>query len=310
MKRTALKFKFIDNLQPGEIYLNRLYPKLINLFIAHNMLTFPNAKINIGLFVTNKRNDGYHDLETIFYPVALKDALEFIATDKQETAIELSGLPVAGDAEKNLVWKALQLLKNDFPEQIKPIAIYLHKVIPMGAGMGGGSADGSFMLKMLNENFDLGLNDQALMDYALRLGSDCPFFILNKPCFAKGRGEQLEPLPGLDLKGYDIQLICPQIHISTATAFSGIRPAAAAFDLTQIAHLPITAWKEHIKNDFELPVFQEHPVLADIKEQLYRQGAQYAAMSGTGSTIYGIFEKGKKAAIHCSVPFSEHISTH
>lgn len=274
------------------------------------MLTFPNAKINIGLFVTGKRNDGYHDLETIFYPVALKDALEFIVTDKEDTTIHLSGLEVAGDPEKNLVWKACQLLKNDFPERIKPIAIYLHKVIPMGAGMGGGSADGSFMLKMLNDHFHLGLDDQTLMDYALRLGSDCPFFILNKPCFAKGRGEQLEPLPGLDLSGYDIQLICPQIHISTATAFSDIRPAAAGFHLADISSLPVAQWKDHIGNDFEHSVFKQHSELAGIKAQLYAQGALYAAMSGTGSTIYGIFEKGKKATLQCPVPYSEHISAY
>lgn len=269
------------------------------------MLTFPNAKINIGLFITAKRNDGYHDLETIFYPVTVKDALEIVDMPQANTSIYLTGLPVAGDQQKNLVWKAYTLLQRDFPEKVGSISIRLHKVIPMGAGLGGGSADGAFMLKMLNDHFKLGADTTQLEKYALELGSDCPFFIKNKAAFASGRGEQLEEIE-LDLSDYSIQLIYPDIHISTALAFAGITPAPATYPLRSIASLPLEKWKDHIRNDFETSLFPEYPMLRDIKEQLYSQGALYAALSGTGSTVYGIFKKGERAKINSETSVKQH----
>jgi 4-diphosphocytidyl-2-C-methyl-D-erythritol kinase len=258
------------------------------------MIRFPNCKINLGLYITNRRADGYHDLETIFFPVPLQDVLEIIPAEK--SSIHLTGKTVAGDTTNNLVWKAYQLLKTGFPGKIGEMEIHLHKNIPMGAGMGGGSADGAFMLRLLNECFQLGLTQQQLAAYALQLGSDCPFFIYNTPQFASGRGEKLTPVP-LDLSAYNIHLVCPSVHISTARAFSMIAPKPASFDLRRLNELPVSAWKDHIGNDFEEPIFQMHPELAAIKERLYAGGAIYASMSGSGSTIFGIFEKGKKAEI-------------
>lgn len=271
------------------------------------MLTFPNAKINIGLYITEKRADGYHNLETVFYPAPLKDALEIIGHTGAESTISVSGLQVACNLESNLVWKAYHLLHRDFPIRVQPLHIFLHKVIPMGAGMGGGSADGAFMLKMMNEHFQLELDTPQLERYALQLGSDCPFFIRNQPAFASGRGEQLEPL-ALDLSAYNIQLICPQLHVSTADAFRGVGPAPAPVDLKQISALPLESWSTHIRNDFEATVMKQHPVLEDIKAQLYAQGALYASMSGSGAALYGIFRKGEKAAIQTIIPYTSYCS--
>lgn len=269
------------------------------------MLSFPNAKINLGLYVTRKRDDGYHDLETLFYPVPFTDALEILPAAGTETSIQLTGLPVAGAPEKNLVWKAYHLLQQDFPEKVQPLSVHLHKVIPMGAGMGGGSADAAFMLRMMNDHFDLGIDTPGLAAYALQLGSDCPFFIHNRPAFAAGRGELLEPV-SLDLSAYSTQIICPHIHVGTADAFRNIVPAPAGFNLRQIAALPVDAWRDRISNDFEVPVFGLHPVLRTIKEQLYAAGAVYASMSGSGSSLYGLFPKGQKATLAVSIPYSEH----
>jgi len=256
------------------------------------MLRFPNCKINLGLYVTGRREDGYHDLETVFYPVSLCDVLEIVPGTTGN--MQLSGIDVAGSREDNLIWKAYELLQKEFPGKIPALNIYLHKVIPMGAGLGGGSANGAFMLSMINDYCSLGLSKQVLADMALQLGSDCPFFIYNTPQFATGRGEQMQPI-ALDLSKYSIQLICPQVHISTGSAFKMIHPKAAPFDLRKLNELPLPEWRDHISNDFEIPVFQQHPVLAQIKEQLYEQGAIYAAMSGSGSTVFGIFEKHKQA---------------
>jgi len=266
------------------------------------MIVFPNAKINLGLFITERRNDGYHNLETIFYPVKIEDALEIIPAEK--TTISLSGLPVAGTADKNLVQQAFDLLRQDFPDKMKPVAICLHKAIPMGAGMGGGSSNGAFMLRLLDHYFGLGISDEQMISYALTLGSDCPFFIVNKPCFATGRGELLEPL-ALSLEEYSLQIICPELHISTAVAFKDIRPRQAPVNLRTIGTLPVVEWRDQVFNDFESTVFPLYPVLQQVKSQLYRQGAIYAAMSGTGSAIYGIFPKGEKAGINIDLPFKE-----
>ena len=258
------------------------------------MLCFPNCKINIGLYITNRRSDGYHDLETVFYPVALKDALEVVPA--KETNIHISGLAVAGIEQDNLVWKAYMLLKEQFPDKVPALDIFLHKAIPMGAGLGGGSADGAFMLWLVNDYCKLNLSHEDLAALALQLGSDCPFFIYNTPQFAKGRGELMRPI-SLDLSGFSIVLVCPPIHVSTARAFQMIKPQIASFDLQDLNTLPIEQWKKYITNDFEDAVFALHSELATIKTQLYKQGAIYASMSGSGAAIYGIFEKGKRATI-------------
>lgn len=261
------------------------------------MICFPTAKINIGLYITNRRLDGYHDLETVFYPIKqLHDALE-IAEAETTTTLHLNGETIQGSTQDNLVWKAYELMKQRFPAKIPNLDIHLLKAIPMGAGMGGGSADGAFMLKLLNEYCKTELTDEVLANMALELGSDCPFFIYNTPQFATGRGEQMTALPQLDLSAYSIQLVCPQVHISTKEAFSMITPRKALFDLRKLTELPITEWKNNIHNDFEDAIFMQEPRLAAIKKELYEQGAVYASMSGSGSTIYGIFEKGTRAYI-------------
>jgi 4-diphosphocytidyl-2-C-methyl-D-erythritol kinase len=261
------------------------------------MITFPNCKINLGLSITRKREDGYHDLETVFYPVpGLKDALEAVPSKSGNTTLQLSGLSVAGDEENNLVWKAWNLLNAKYPGKVMPLDLYLCKAIPMGAGLGGGSADGAFALTMINDICSLGLNDRQLAEMTLTLGSDCPFFIYNTPQFATGRGEQLEPV-ALDLSAYSLQLICPGVHVSTAKAFGMINPTLAAVDLRDVIKMPVIEWKDVLVNDFEAPVFAEHPELKEIKQQLYQDGAVYASMSGSGSAVYGIFEKGKQSGM-------------
>ena len=250
------------------------------------MVVFPNGKINLGLNVTNKRNDGYHDLETVFYPTRIHDVLEIIKADVVE--FTMSGLPVAGDVNDNLCLKAYHLLKKDFLE-LPPVKIHLHKVLPMGAGLGGGSADGAFTLMLLNQKFKLNITEQQLSRYALQLGSDCPFFILNKPCFASGRGERLEPI-AVDLSAYKIILVHPGIHVSTARAFALLNPAEPSTSIKNILDKPISTWKHQLINDFEAPVFAMFPEIKQIKQTLYAAGALYASMSGSGSAVYGIFE--------------------
>ncbi len=278
------------------------------------MLCFPNCKINIGLYVTRKRPDGYHDIETVFYPIIaeamagepmnmqLRDVLEVV--NAPVTSLHMTGLPVKGNDSDNLVFKAYHLLKNRFPGIVSGLDIYLHKVIPMGAGLGGGSADGAFMLRLLNDYFQLKLSKPELAEMALQLGSDCPFFIHNNPQFATGRGEQMNDIM-LDLNAYCLQIICPEVHVSTAKAFSMIQPKSATFNLQRLPELPISEWKNCVANDFEAPVFEMHPELAEVKQALYDQGSVYASMSGSGSAIYGLFEKGEKGKIKSSIPFKE-----
>ncbi len=264
------------------------------------MLCFPNCKINIGLYVTRKRADGYHDIETIFYPVQWRDVLELIPA--QQTRLHTSGIAVAGNDQDNLVWKAYRLMQERFAGAIPGFDIYLHKIIPMGAGLGGGSADGAFMLRLINDHCKLNLTNDELAALALQLGSDCPFFIYNTPRFAAGRGEQMTEVP-LDLSAYSIQIVRPHLHISTADAFAMIKPAAAAYDLRQLSRLPIGEWRANIGNDFEQPVFGKYHELAEIKQQLYDQGAVYASMSGSGSALFGIFNKDGRAEMKLKIPF-------
>jgi 4-diphosphocytidyl-2-C-methyl-D-erythritol kinase len=258
------------------------------------MIVFPNCKINLGLHITRKRADGYHDIDTVFYPVPLEDALECIhaPSSAEPIAFTASGLPVAGNASDNLCVKAWYLLKKDFPD-LPPVQMHLHKAIPMGAGLGGGSADGAFALQLLSQLFHLNLSTEQLEGYALQLGSDCPFFIRNRPCHATGRGEQMQPVQ-TDLSGYTIVVVHPGIHISTAKAFAGITPHMPERSLAEIIALPVTEWKEHLVNDFEKSIASDWPAIAGIKQQLYAAGAAYASMSGSGSAVYGLFPKENK----------------
>lgn len=254
------------------------------------MIVFPNCKINLGLNILRKRDDGFHDIETAFYPVKLLDALEVIPQNNSNTVtFSQSGLPVDGNPEDNICCKAWHLLKKDF-SQLPPIKMHLHKSVPLGAGLGGGSADGAFALKLLNEKFNLGISTTALIEYATTLGSDVPFFIINKPCFATGRGEVLEEIK-LDLSAYTIVLLNPGIHVNTGWAFTQLLPSIPQKNIKEIVSQSIAIWKDELKNDFEEPVFEKYPAIKNIKEELYNKGALYAAMSGSGSTVFGIFDK-------------------
>ncbi len=253
------------------------------------MVSFPNCKINLGLNIIRKREDGYHDLETVFLPVPFTDILEILPADNKTHEFSITGLPAS--ANDNLCVKAYDLLKQDFPE-LPLIKMHLHKSIPIGAGLGGGSSDAAFTLLLLNEKFKLNLKTKQLLDYALRLGSVCPFFILNEPCFATGRGEKLQPI-NIDLKNYKILIVNPGININTKWAFSKIIPQERELSIQQIITKPIETWKVELQNDFELPVFAEYPEIRKIKEDLYEDGALYASLSGSGSSVFGIFLKEK-----------------
>lgn len=261
------------------------------------MIVFPNCKINLGLNIIRKRNDGYHDLETIFYPVPLHDALEvvelgdseIITTDLRFGKFSTSGEMIPGKPEDNLCLKAYALLKNNDPA-ISPIKMHLHKAIPAGSGLGGGSSDGAFALRLLNQKFNLGLAIEKLLDKALQLGSDCPFFIINKPCFATGRGEFLNRVE-VDLSPYKIVIVIPGTHISTAEAFSMVTPTMPSKSIKEIIQQPIDTWPGELKNDFEEGVMGKYPEVGNVKQQLYKAGALYSSMSGSGSAVYGIFPK-------------------
>lgn len=248
------------------------------------MIVFPNAKINIGLNVISRREDGFHNLETIFYPVKLTDALEF--AEAGETRLTFSGIQIDGIPENNLIIKAYQLLKTDF--NLPPLQFHLHKVIPFGAGLGGGSSDAAFTLKMLNEYYNLGLQTQQLELYAAQIGADCPFFIRNKPTFATGIGNNFQDIE-LDLSDFEIIILKPNISVSTPEAYRNVIPRNPKYRLTEIVKTPVDDWKNLIVNDFEKSVFLLHPQIAALKQLLYEQGANYVSMSGSGSAVFGIF---------------------
>ncbi len=264
------------------------------------MISFPNAKINLGLNVVFRRADGYHNIETIFYPVQLKDALEIVPMETDTAANDSnnelpqyrlfqSGISIPDSkAEDNLVIKALNLVKRD--NEIPPIDIYLFKNIPLGAGLGGGSANAASMLTLLNNNFELGYSETELMNMASILGADCPFFIKNEPAFATGIGDILEPV-SLNLEKYRLVLVKPDIMINTAQAYSMINPVKPKLSLKEIIQKPVEEWKELMNNDFESPIFNLHPQIGIIKNQMYDAGALYASMSGSGSTVYALFDK-------------------
>lgn len=249
------------------------------------MVGFPNAKINLGLYVTSKRSDGYHDLVSCFYPVAWKEALEIIPSTS--FSFSTSGLNVPGDSVSNLVVKAYELLKKKY--QVPTSSIHLHKVIPMGAGLGGGSADAAMTITLLNQLYQLSLSTEEMIDLSAQLGSDCAFFIHNTPCLATSRGEVLLPID-CNLKGYIILLVHPGIHISTQQAFAGVKPKPIDFNLEELLKETPEGWKNKLHNQFEEHLFVQFPEVAQIKQKLYDLGAAYASMSGSGSAVYGIFK--------------------
>lgn len=267
------------------------------------MIIFPNAKINLGLNIINKREDGYHNLETIFYPIPFSDILEVVPADK--TMLHVSGNKIDCAPEKNLVIKAYEILKEEY--DIPSLDIYLHKIIPDGAGLGGGSADASFLLKAINDLFNLNISNDRLVHISKKLGADCPFFIYNKPMMASGIGEILTPVD-LSLKGKGILIIKPDVYVSTKVAFSNIKPCKPEYSVKDIIRLPVLQWRDLLQNDFETSIFSEFPQLRKIKEELYTNHAMYASMSGSGSALFGIFESVNMAeiaknAINCHSSF-------
>lgn len=252
------------------------------------MLTFPNAKINLGLRITEKRPDGFHNLQSCFYPIGWSDVLEIIRADA--FSFTTSGLPIPASqdaSQPNLCVKAYNLLRADF--DLPPVQMHLHKLIPIGAGLGGGSADAAFALKLLSEQFGLGLSTGQLEVYARQLGSDCAFFIQNRPVYCVEKGDVFDEL-AIDLTGYHILLVYPNLAISTAEAYRNVLPHQPEVSLRDQLMAPVEHWRHVIHNDFEDSLFPNHPVLAQIKRELYDLGAVYASMSGSGSTLYGIFD--------------------
>ena len=251
------------------------------------VIVFPNAKINIGLNVVEKRQDGFHNIESIFYPVVdVFDILEIV--ESETLKFTSSGIAIPGDTASNLCLKAFHLLKKDF--NIPAVHIHLHKMIPIGAGLGGGSADAAFTLKALNELFKLELSDEKLIAYSRKLGSDCAFFIKNKPVYAYHKGDEFEAV-ALDLSSFDIVIEYPNIHIGTAEAYGGISPKPVIQNLKDLIQTPFLNWKETVVNDFETSVFPNHPAIKKVKEQMYLNGAVFAAMTGSGSAVFGLFQK-------------------
>jgi len=251
------------------------------------MLVFPNAKINIGLRVVEKRADSFHNIESIFYPVFdLFDVLEIL--ESKELSFTSSGIEIPGSSKYNLCVQAFELVRSDF--DIPFVTIHLHKVIPIGAGLGGGSADAAFMLKALNELFNLNLTLDQLVNYAQKLGSDCAFFIQNKPVYAFNKGDEFKNVE-LDLTSYQLKIEYPNIHIVTKEAYRGIVPLSSKQSLKDIISKPIEDWKTLVENDFEKSVFPLHPSIENLKNQMYSDGAIFASMTGSGSAVFGLFEK-------------------
>lgn len=250
------------------------------------MLAFANAKINLGLNVTEKRADGYHNLETVFYPAKIYDVLEI--TDAENTSCVIKGVDIPGNTADNICLKAYDLLSKDF--ELPPQQITLLKNIPVGAGVGGGSADAAFLIKLLNDKFKLGISADGMEDYARTLGADCAFFIRNEPVFADGRGDRFSPV-SIDLSGRFMVLVKPPVHVSTADAFAGLKPAIPETSVKDLMQLPVEEWKNRLINDFERPIFSKYPEVGRIKQYLYHAGATFALMTGSGSSVFAIFDQ-------------------
>lgn len=254
------------------------------------MIAFPNAKINIGLYITRRRPDGYHDLITAMMPVDWCDVLEIVPSKGETTTLTVTGRSVDCPPEKNLVMRACRAMTERF--ELPPVDIYLNKIIPDGAGLGGGSSDAAFTITMLNDMFDLGLSDAAMASVAATIGSDCPFFIYNRPMLATATGTTLSPID-INTSGSTILIVKPAEHVSTAEAYGNCRPVPADIDLPEVlSTLPPEKWGEAgVRNDFERTVFPHHPAIAQVKETLYSAGARYASMSGSGAAVFGIFDR-------------------
>jgi 4-diphosphocytidyl-2-C-methyl-D-erythritol kinase len=275
------------------------------------VIRFPIAKINLGLNIVERRPDGYHNLETVFYPVPIKDVLEVFPMDEKfpssvDCDLKVSNIQIEGDEQKNLVVRAYQLLKQDFPQQMQRVHAHLFKRIPTQAGMGGGSSDCAVMISLLNDLFGLGLDNQQMIDYAARLGADCPFFVLNRPVYAEGIGERMQPIH-LDLSSWVLAIVRPNIPVSTKEAFSYIHPKRPAKNCREIVAQPVETWRDELTNDFEPSVFQIHPEIGQIKDDLYQMGAVYAAMSGSGSALFGLFRKSVDLSSHFKGMFTEEV---
>lgn len=258
------------------------------------MILFPQAKINLGLNVVERRPDGYHNLETVFYPVPLCDALELNAMadafpSEVDCDLKVTGISVEGDEQQNLVVKAYRLLKQEFPS-LPRVHVRLHKAIPTQAGMGGGSSDGTAMLCALNRWQHLGLSDEQLIERAARLGADCPFFVLSRPAYAEGIGERLQPV-ALDLKGWFLAIVRPDIPVSTKEAFALVKPRRPELNCREVVVRPVEEWRALLVNDFEQSVFSQHPEIGHVRDSLYDLGAIYSAMSGSGSAVFGLFRQ-------------------
>lgn len=253
------------------------------------MTIFPNAKINIGLSITGKRDDGYHNIESLFYPVGARDALEFIERDEGVDCDDFvqTGIETDCDIHENMVVKALNLLRKNYP--IPPLRIHLHKAIPPGSGLGGGSSDAAFMIRYLNRCYRLGIEREAMTDLAMELGSDCAFFITNTPALVRGRGEIISET-GISLAGRYIFIVHPGIHISTAEAYRMVEIRSGPVSITEKINLPPVEWKNNIINDFQEPVISKYPLIGEVIDTIYRHGAIYCSLSGSGSAVYGIFD--------------------
>ncbi len=263
--------------------------------LSEGMLNFANSKINLGLHITAKRPDGYHDLETVFYPVGICDVVELTdlpgkaataGRDERQNQFRVFRTAIPGVLDDNICLKAFSILQKDFKLPAQEISLL--KNIPVGAGLGGGSADAAFIVRLANEKFKLGLSTSQMEDYVRPLGADCAFFIRNRPVYAEGKGDVFSPV-ALDLSAWYLVLLKPEIHVSTAEAYGGVKPLKPAVPLKEVIAQPVTEWREHLKNDFEVSVFARYPEIAQLKASLYEAGAVYAAMSGSGSSVFGIF---------------------
>ena len=255
------------------------------------MICFPNAKINIGLRVTGKRPDGYHNIESILYPICLTDILEVSEQEKvsgKGISLDTTGIKMDTPLKENLVFRTAELLRKEY--SIPPLSIHLHKLIPIGSGLGGGSSDTAFLLRLLNKKFNIGITEEKLFSIASGLGSDCPFFLNNTSAFISGRGEEIQQMH-LNLNRLYLVVVYPDIHIDTSFAYSQITPSKPGLSLQKLIKYPINQWKENIINDFEKPVFSKYPNIRKIKEKLYRMGAIYSSLTGSGSAVYGLFDK-------------------
>lgn len=264
------------------------------------MICFPNAKINLGLNITEKGADGFHNIETVFYPIGWNDALEVIVLDsaltprrddknsQQEFNLHLSGLAIAGNIEDNLLYKAYHIIKQT--KMLSHVDVYLHKTLPMGAGLGGGSADAAFFINLLNEQFQLNFTEAERIDIARQLGSDCAFFIKNTPVYATQKGDVFSDIK-IDLSHLYVAIIYPNVHSNTKEAYSLVKPQQPAKSLLEIIKQPISTWKTDLVNDFEKSIFSLYPIVEKTKNDLYELGAVYACMSGSGSAVFGLFEK-------------------